>query len=255
MTGVVTGCWYELHELGGGVVRITEPHVDKLLRANLWWLRGADRDIVVDAGLGVASLSAEIPQLFERDPLVILTHAHLDHVGGAGEFREQAAHTAAADALARGVPASLYTTELYNRIGIVPAEEYLPDLLIDSLPGPGYNPRTYSVAPLTVTHRLHDGDVIDLGGRTLAVIHLPGHTPGCIALHEERTGALYTGDVVYDGYLIDDLPESVRSAYRHSMEHLADLDLSVVHPGHGRSFDRSRLLELTQSYLQQEPCP
>lgn len=255
MTGVVTGCWYELHELGGGVVRITEPHVDKLLRANLWWLRGADRDIVVDAGLGVASLSAEIPQLFERDPLVILTHAHLDHVGGAGEFREQAAHTAAADALARGVPASLYTTELYDRIGIVPAEEHLPDLLIDSLPGPGYNPRTYSVAPLTVTRRLHDGDVIDLGGRTLTVIHLPGHTPGCIALHEERTGALYTGDVVYDGHLIDDLPESVRSAYRHSMEHLADLDLSVVHPGHGRSFDRSRLLELTQSYLQQEPCP
>lgn len=98
--------WYELEELDDGLVRITEPHVDKLVRANLWWLRGTERDLVVDAGLGVAGLRRHIPRMFERDPLVVLTHAHLDHVGGAHEFSERAAHKAAAETLAQGVPAS-----------------------------------------------------------------------------------------------------------------------------------------------------
>ena len=71
------------------------------------------------------------------------------------------------------------------------------------------------------------------------MLHLPGHTPGSIALLEERTGTLYSGDIIYDGALIDDLPNSDVAAYRRSMQFLADLDVSVVHPGHGHSFDRT----------------
>jgi glyoxylase-like metal-dependent hydrolase (beta-lactamase superfamily II) len=53
-------------------------------------LRGNDRDITIDAGLGVvAGLREAIPGLFERDPLVLLTHAHLDHVGRAAEFGDR----------------------------------------------------------------------------------------------------------------------------------------------------------------------
>ncbi|MFF3515142.1 hypothetical protein [Streptomyces sp. NPDC002573] len=46
MTPAEARGWYELQELEDGVVRITEPHVDKPLRADLWWLRGTDRDLV-----------------------------------------------------------------------------------------------------------------------------------------------------------------------------------------------------------------
>jgi glyoxylase-like metal-dependent hydrolase (beta-lactamase superfamily II) len=60
---------------------------------------------------------------------------------------------------------------------------------------------------------------------------------------------LYAGDVIYDGYLIDDLPESDVATYRRSMAVLADLEVSVVHPGHGRSFDQARLHELAAKYL------
>ncbi|MEV4141385.1 MBL fold metallo-hydrolase [Dactylosporangium sp. NPDC049742] len=246
--------WYTQAEVGDDLVRISEPHVNELLSANFWWLRGTDRDIVIDAGLGVVALRDAIPGLFERDPMVLLTHAHLDHVGGASQFADRAAHPAEAELLAAGVPASLYGAELYDKLGIDAAGEPVPELMLDVLPAPGYDPATYRVEPMTLCRTLVDGDRIDLGGRVLTVLHLPGHTPGSIALLEERTGTLYSGDIVYDGGLIDDLPNSDVAAYRHSMQFLTDLDVSVVHPGHGRSFDRTRLHQLAQAYLASRAC-
>ncbi|MBF9133000.1 MBL fold metallo-hydrolase [Plantactinospora sp. S1510] len=241
--------WYTQSEVDGDVIRISEPHVNELLSANFWWLRGNDRDVVVDAGMGVVALREAIPGMFERDPMVLLTHAHLDHVGGASEFGDRAAHPAEAELLAAGIPASLYGAELYDKLGIDPAGEPVPELMIDVPPGPGYDPASYRVEPMSLNRVLDDGDRVDLGGRVLTVLHLPGHTPGSIALLEERTGTLYSGDVVYDGALIDYLPNSDVTAYRRSMEILADLDVSVVHPGHGHSFDRTRLRQLAQTYL------
>lgn len=63
------------------------------------------------------------------------------------------------------------------------------------------------------------------------------------------TATLYSGDIVYDGGLIDNLPNSDMAAYRRSMQLLADLDVSVVHPGHGHSFDRPRLRQVAETYL------
>lgn len=45
-------------------------------------------------------------------------------------------------------------------------------------------------------HRAEDGQVFDLGGRSLKVIHCPGHTPGSIALLDEANGILFPGDIV-----------------------------------------------------------
>ncbi|MDG9674333.1 MBL fold metallo-hydrolase [Micromonospora sp. DH14] len=241
--------WHTRTDVDSTVTRISEPHVNELLSANFWWLRGTDRDIVIDAGLGVVALREAIPGLFARDPLVVLTHAHLDHVGAAAEFGDRAAHPAEAGLLVEGVPASLYGAELFDKLGIDPAGEAVPELMIDALPDPGYDPATYRIEPMTVHRLLNDGDRVDLGGRVLTVLHLPGHTPGSIALLEERTGSLYSGDIVYEGALIDDLPNSDVAAYRRSMRFLVDLDVAVVHPGHGDSFDGTRLRQLAEAYL------
>ncbi|WP_369391098.1 hypothetical protein AB5J72_28255 [Streptomyces sp. CG1] len=58
---------------------------------------------------------------------------------------------------------------------------------------------------------------------TASARQLLGHTPGCIALYDQRTGALYTGGVLYEGDLIDDLAESDPAAYRRSLVRLARL--------------------------------
>ena len=49
---------------------------------------------MVDAGLGVHSLRSGARPLFEREPDLLLTHAHLDHIGGAHEFGMSYAHIA-----------------------------------------------------------------------------------------------------------------------------------------------------------------
>jgi hypothetical protein len=59
--------WYTQANVGSDVIRISEPHVNELVSANFWWLRGNDRDIVIDAGLGVVALREAIPGMFGID--------------------------------------------------------------------------------------------------------------------------------------------------------------------------------------------
>lgn len=48
---------------------------------------------------------------------------------------------------------------------------------------------------------LHDGDLIDLGGRPLKIIHIPGHTSGSVAILDVNNRALYAGDSVQKGHI------------------------------------------------------
>lgn len=69
-----------------------------------------------------------------------------------------------------------------------------------------------------------EGDVIDLGGRELRVIDLPGHTPGSIALLDESTRVLVSGDSVQNGdiFMFGELRNIDR--YIESLRHLAVYD-------------------------------
>ena len=49
--------WFEIERIDDDITLITEPHVTPLIRCNIWHVRGSDRDMVVDSGLGIASLS------------------------------------------------------------------------------------------------------------------------------------------------------------------------------------------------------
>jgi glyoxylase-like metal-dependent hydrolase (beta-lactamase superfamily II) len=81
------------------------------------------------------------------------------------------------------------------------------------------------------------------------VVELPGHTPGSIGLIDHEENALFSGDAVYEGGLIDTLPESDVGQYLGTMEILRTLDVDVVYPGHGEPFERERLRELAEEYL------
>lgn len=246
----VAPSWFRVRALPGGVTRIDEPYVDAGLRANIWHLRGADRDLLVDTGLGVGRLRTELPELFAREPLVVLTHGHLDHMGSAHEFAEVWAHRL--EAIEEPPPGSLdgpaLARELELELG--PGEE-MPALMISALPSADYDPVTYRLRGVPVARWIEEGDAVELGDRTLEVLHFPGHSPGGLALLDRRDGTLFSGDIVYDDYLLDEIVGADRADYARSMERLRELEVSVVHGGHGESFDRKRLCEIADGYLRE----
>jgi glyoxylase-like metal-dependent hydrolase (beta-lactamase superfamily II) len=197
--------WFEHRTIDEGVVLITEPNVDPFLQANLFLVRGRDRDLLVDSGLGLASLREELAALFERPVVAVATHRHFDHTGGLHEFEEVVVHRDDADAVANAEGfASL-------RIDDYPPEELSgyepPPSLLTALPRDGFELGSYAVTPVRPTRVVDEGDVVDLGDRRFEVLHLPGHTPGEIGLWEADTRTLFSGDCVYEsGVLLDELP-------------------------------------------------
>ncbi|MGH6890724.1 MAG: MBL fold metallo-hydrolase [Dongiaceae bacterium] len=242
--------WFEFQRIDDDITLIWEPHVVPLIRCNIWHVRGRDRDLLIDTGLGMASLKQAARHLFEKELTTVVTHAHYDHVGGFHEFEERVIHSAEARKVAAGNAASLYGENKDALLESIRAAGYdVPPELFTAVPSETYDPRSYAVLPAAATRTVEEGDVIDIGDRRFEVLHLPGHSPGSIGLWEAGTGTLFSGDAIYDGPLLDELPGSDISTYVATMKRLRQLPVSVVHAGHDPSFGRARLQELCDGYL------
>lgn len=229
--------WYRTRTLSDGVTFIDEPFIQEFYRCNIWHVRGRDRDMLVDSGMGVVSLREWVPLVTERALTAVASHTHFDHIGCHHEFDDRAVHEAEADILANP-----------ERKAIL-ADPYVTDEIFDRLPPEPYQSATYGVRAAPATRRLADGDIVDLGDRHFEVVHTPGHSPGGIALWEASTGILFSGDIVYDGPLIEDTYHANAADYVRSMERLYDLPVRVVHGGHFPSYDGDRHRAIIRAWL------
>jgi glyoxylase-like metal-dependent hydrolase (beta-lactamase superfamily II) len=229
--------WYSVTRVGDDVTRIEEPFIKPFYRCNVWHVRGRDRDLLVDSGMGVVSLRQWVPLVTEKPLVAVASHTHFDHIGAHHEFTDRVVHAAEADLLAR--PTRKATL----------AEDYVSDAIFTRLPPAPYSSAAYEVRPAPATRIVADGDAIDLGDRRFTVIHTPGHSPGGIALFEAATGILFSGDILYDGPLIEDTYHSDAGDYLASMRRLLELPVRVVHGGHFASFDGARHRALVRAWL------
>ncbi|MER8762650.1 MULTISPECIES: MBL fold metallo-hydrolase [unclassified Mesorhizobium] len=231
--------WYETIRMGDGVTLIHEPWIKPFFRCNIWHVRGRDRDLLFDTGLGHFSLRRLVPLVTERKLTCVASHTHFDHIGCHHEFPDRCVHPAEAEILAD--PRNEWTV----------ADRYATDEMFDGMPQ-GWDTKRYRILPAPAGRLLEQGDIVDLGDRAFEVIHTPGHSPGGIALYENRTGILFSGDIIYDGPLIDDVYHSDIDDYVETLLRMRDLDVSVVHGGHFPSFGKVRYRQLVDEYLAQK---
>ena len=232
--------WYRTTKMSDEVTLIDEPYIKAFYRCNIWHVGGRDRDLLVDSGMGVVSLREQVPFVTKKPCLAIASHTHFDHIGSHHEFSERAVHSAEAPLLAHPTRANTLS------------ERYVTDGIFTGMPPEPYSSTEYSVRAAPATRVVEDGDVVDLGDRIFEVVHTPGHSPGGIALWEAATGILFSGDIVYDGPLVEDAYHSNLSQYIASMERLLSYPVRVVHGGHFPSYDGERHREIIHAWLDEK---
>ena len=178
---------YQVEELEPGVTRIVGG-----VGECAYLVEGRDRAALIDTTTGYTGLSQLVKLLTPLPVIVLLTHGHRDHTGGAGEFEEVYLHPADKALTVRGMTLSARRAfvagrepEYYKTIGPM---DFLPEKR------PGLRP-------------LAAGMTFDLGGAVLETIPAPGHTAGSVCFLDQGRRLLFSGDVcTCKTYLM--LPES-----------------------------------------------
>ncbi|MEM7020828.1 MAG: MBL fold metallo-hydrolase [Pseudomonadota bacterium] len=244
--------WFMRRRIDDDITLLWEPYVHSFLRCNIWHIRGRDRDLLVDTGMGISSLRQAAQDLFGHSLTAVMTHTHMDHSGGAHEFEHCVVHELEAKNLSDALDSIPLETRFWPADLVEEMNKYDPvdEYVISARPDVGFDPTNCRLQPAAPVQLLKNGDMLDLGNRVFEVMHLPGHSPGSIGLWEQATGTLFSGDAVYDGVLLDELPGSDKQDYQKTMERLMDLPINIVHGGHEPSFGRERLREIAGAYLE-----
>lgn len=200
--------WFEVYKVAPGVFAIYEPRQAE--EAIPYLILGTNRAVMFDTGMGIGNIRKVAESLTRLPITVVNSHTHNDHVGDNWQFDSiDGMDTAFTRANAKGSVADAQA-------------ELAPGNVCGALPA-GFDAKAYSTRPWRITHWIHDGDKIDLGGRTLEVIATPGHTPDAICLLDRANGLLFTGDTFYPGTIWLYRPETNLDAYGRSVERLAAL--------------------------------
>jgi glyoxylase-like metal-dependent hydrolase (beta-lactamase superfamily II) len=228
--------WFAMQQVSDGIFHVTEPFYRADYRCNIYIVKGRDRDIVIDTGLGLASLKEFIAPV-TQNPLLVCSHSHYDHMGSNWEFDQRVIHPTEADIVAHPTRENTY------------ADPFLETEDFYELPWPDFDTTEWLPQPAPPTGLINEGDVIDLGDRQFKVLSTPGHSWGGVCLWEEESGIMFCADTVYEGELFDFLPCSDIPTYVQTMQCLREFPVRVAFPGHGPLLDAARFNAVIDEYV------
>ena len=138
------------------------------------WCDATRQAAVIDPGGDLPRIEAAAREREVKLGQIWLTHAHIDHAGGAGELSRRL-----------GLPI----------IGPHPGDQFWITGLAEQARMFGFAP----AEPFVPTRWLQDGDTVQVGNCRLAVRHCPGHTPGHVVFHAAEARRAFVGDVLFAG--------------------------------------------------------
>ncbi len=173
-------------------------------RTLCYLVEGRERAVLLDTGFGNEDLKRYIASLTKLPVIAVNSHVHPDHSGGNAQF----------DTVYVGI----------NEVGSSDPV-FFPDAALPE-------PRCEAVKQATGYRfaTLSDGEHIELGGRSLQVIEIPGHTRGSIALVDSETNLLLAGDALLKRVLLfGDVP---MRDYRAALLRVDSMDIVDVLGAH-----------------------
>lgn len=211
ITTKINDCLYEFTELS----KFTEDGA-LMPYVDAYLLIGEERAVLIDALQYTQELYPEVRKYTDLPLDVLITHGHGDHAGEAiPEFAKV------------GCKIYMRLADYENLYSMSPfiKKEWLVDI--------------------------GDGDIYDLGGRTLEAIWCGGHTQGCVAFLDRASGLLFSGDTIGSGSFWMQLPCSLpMDRFRENLYHLwnqvKDIQELLIYPGHRNQSP----VQLTQQYIQ-----
>lgn len=232
--------WFKVYEVGENVYAIAEPFNFQEVISYL--IIGNEKALLFDTGMGLASIAAITKELTKLPVTVINSHTHYDHIGGNHEFE---------NILARNTAFTNSRSKNGLKHKQVKHEVTKEALCLKMLPA--LDTSNYYIKPFPIVEYVENGTVITLGNRNIEVIAVPGHTPDAIALLEEESGYLWTGDTFYEApiWLFDE--GTNLEEYQKSIETLAAVSpkLKKVFPAHNTAVVKPvRLVEAIDAFKQ-----
>lgn len=163
---------------------------------------GTERAFLFDNGFGEDDIGEYVKTLTDKPIMAAASHVHADHIGGMEQFPDL----------------WLHKSEIGAAIKLFPELPYDEERM---------------VLGSTQLHGLEGNEKIELGGRSIQLIHTPGHTAGSICAYDSKTRIMLTGDTLSRRvFLFTAVPPIPFVTYRKSLEKLFEFDIKGLLPGH-----------------------
>lgn len=180
--------YFTIEKLGPGTYAIGEP---RYYQENYnYLLVGETRALLFDAGPGVRDIIPVVKSITHLPVVFLPSHFHYDHVGN-GILFEQRAVVDLPYLRSRADKNVLQFTDM----------EHLGEA------------EGFATPSWTVSYWWRPGEPIDLGGRSVEIIHTPGHSTESISLWDQQNDIVLSGDYIYPGPLYAFLPNSSLAEY------------------------------------------
>ena len=241
-----------------------EDELDGYVQSGVYLIRGNGENLLVDSGNWTLpeysnGMGEFLVRLLDKEKnalkYILITHFHYDHVGNAAMLKQRYGAKVVCHPLDRPIvedPLIVTRRENVTRLGTTP-EAMLEDFNLR--PGESFGlsdpaiVKRYWNFPVEVDQAVNDGDILDVGGLKLEVVHLPGHCPGHIGLWNPNTRTLYPGDLMHYPTPLGPYPIGDAKAHAKSIQRCLDLEPELLLEGHGlsaysRASSRRRLLHM-----------
>ena len=207
---------YFVEEIAGGIYKFYEQR-----NTSIYLVTGKEKACLIDTAYGLTDLNELVRHYTDLPVTVVNTHGHIDHVLGNHWFGN--AYLNAAD------------RPMYNEIvfefSMLINEPWVQDFYGDFVKNIDAE-EVYFPAPENIS----EGDVIDLGDRSLEVYEMPGHTKGSIVLIDRDAKICFSGDSIIENLWLfleeSEEPATYLKSLKHIREVLNEAGIEKIYNGH-----------------------